>query len=89
MSSRTSIAVLVDDQVTKSSPRAGGPSRRRTYTPTDKLAHLTTYEVACESSQCGAYLRAEGLYSSQVTDWRRLRDGGALTGDTPEGECPS
>ena len=88
MSSATRTAVLDDDQVTKSSPRAGGPSRRRTYTPTEKLSHLTSYELACETSQGGAYLRAQGLYSSQVTDWRRLRDGGALTGETPEGKVP-
>ena len=33
-------------------------------------------------------MRAQGLYSSQVTDWRRLRDGGALTGTTPVGKVP-
>ncbi len=28
----------------------------------------------------GAYLRQEGLYSSQITEWRKLRDGGLLAG---------
>ena len=88
MSSTTHLPVLDDGQVSTSSPRAGGPSRRRTYTPAEKLAHLTAYELACESSGGGAYLRAQGLYSSQVTDWRRLRDGGALTGSTPMGKVP-
>ena len=88
MPSTSSTAVVDDDQVSTSSPRAGGPSRRRAFTPAEKLAHLTAYELACESSGGGAYLRAEGLYSSQVTDWRRLRDGGALTGTTPVGKVP-
>ena len=88
MSSTTRTAVPDDDRVSKSSPRAGGPSRRRTYTPTEKLAHLSAYELACETGQGGGYLRAQGLFSSQITDWRRLRDGGALTGATPASNVP-
>jgi transposase len=28
----------------------------------------------------GAYLRRHGLYSSQITEWRRARDAGTLAG---------
>ncbi len=63
-----------------SQPRAGGPSRRRTFAPGDKLAYLVAYEQACRDGQGGAYLRREGLYSSQVTEWRKLRDAGVLDG---------
>ena len=66
-----------------SQPRAGGPSRRRSFTPAEKLAHLTAYETACGHGAGGAYLRGEGLYSSQVTEWRKLRDAGVLTGKEP------
>ena len=38
------------------------------------------YDQACESGRGGVYLRREGLYSSQVTEWRKLRDGGLLEG---------
>lgn len=62
------------------SPRAGGPSRRRSFTPAQKLDHLTRYEAACETGQGGAYLRREGLYSSLISEWRRLRDAGLLEG---------
>jgi hypothetical protein len=31
----------------------------------------------------GAYLRSEGLYSSQIAEWRRLRDAGVLAGKEP------
>lgn len=66
-------------------PRAGGPRRRRTFTTQDKLAHVTAYEQACQSEQGGAYLRREGLYSSQVSDWRTQRDAGVLDPAKPKG----
>lgn len=63
-------------------PRADGPRRRR-FTPEQKLAHLTAYEAECAKGRGGAYLRREGLYSSLVTEWRRLRDAGILEGKQP------
>jgi len=64
-------------------PRAGGPTRRRVFTPAEKLAHLAAYDAACGQGQGGAYLRREGLYSSHITEWRRLRDAGVLEGKEP------
>jgi transposase-like protein len=61
-------------------PRAGGPRPRRTFSPAEKLEHLSAYDQACQSGGGGGYLRREGLYSSQVTEWRKLRDGGLLEG---------
>ena len=70
----------VDDGVMSTShPRADGP-RRRTFTPQQKLAHLEAYEQARQQQQGGAYLRREGLYSSLITEWRRLRDAGVREG---------
>lgn len=66
-----------------SSPRGGGPSRRRSFTPTQKLEYLAAYEAACERGEGGAYLRREGLYSSLISEWRRLRDAGVLEGRGP------
>ncbi len=63
-----------------SKPRAGGPSRRRSFTPAEKVDHLTAYEAACAEGGGGAYLRRQGLYSSQITEWRKLRDAGVLAG---------
>jgi transposase-like protein len=72
---------IVDDVVmSRRGPRAGGPKPRRSFSPAEKLAHLAAYDVAVQSGQGGAYLRREGLYSSQVTEWRKLRDGGLLEG---------
>lgn len=64
-------------------PRSGGPSPRRSFTPAQKLELLTGYEQALARGEGGAFLRREGLYSSLVTDWRRARDAGLLTGKAP------
>ena len=77
----TSAPIAEDGEM--SSPRAGGPSRRRSFTPAQKLRHLSEYESACEAGQGGAYLRREGLYSSLISEWRRLRDAGVLDGRDP------
>ncbi len=66
-----------------SRPRADGPSRRRRFTPAQKIEHLAGYEKSCEVGQGGAYLRREGLYSSLISEWRRLRDAGVLAGKDP------
>ena len=56
---------------------------RRSFSPAQKLEHLAAYEAACERSEGGAYLRSEGLFSSQITEWRKLRDAGVLAGKKP------
>jgi hypothetical protein len=80
MASSVLPAIVDDDVMSRRGPRAGGPKPRRSFTPAQKLAHLGAYDEACQSGQGGAYLRREGLYSSQVTEWRKLRDGGLLEG---------
>lgn len=72
-----------DGAMDSSSPRAGGPTRRRMFTPAEKLAHLAGYEEALDGGDAGAYLRRNGLYSSLITEWRRLRDAGMLHGKDP------
>ena len=71
-----------DGSMSSSHPRADGPRRRR-FTPEQKLAHLAAYEEACQQQHGGSYLRREGLYSSLITEWRRLRDAGVLQGKQP------
>lgn len=64
-------------------PREGGPRRRRAFTAAEKLDHLAAYEAACRAGAGGGYLREQGVYSSQITEWRRLRDAGMLAGKKP------
>ena len=46
----------------------------------EKLSILETYESLDGPGAKGAFLRREGLFSSQITTWRRARDAGVLTG---------
>lgn len=80
MSSPVLSAVREDGPMSNTGPRAGGPTPRRSFTPSQKLEFLTSYETACQSNEGGAFLRREGLYSSQMTEWRRQRDAGVLQG---------
>jgi len=63
-------------------PRSGGPTRRRSITPAQKPVHLAAYDVAIATSK-GACLREQGIYSSQITGWRKLHDAGVLEGKQP------
>ncbi len=53
------------------------PTRRR-FTAACKMAILDGYEAVTEPGAKGALLRREGLYSSHITEWRRLRALGGL-----------
>jgi len=85
MSSPSLIAMRDDSAMSSSSPgpRSGGPARRRSFTAAQKLDHLSAYEDAISRNEGGAYLRSQGIYSSQITEWRKLRDAGVLEGKNP------
>jgi transposase len=76
----SAIAVRDDSPMNKPGPRAGGPVSRRVFSPAEKLEYLGAYDEAVRLRAGGAYLREHGIYSSQVTEWRRLRDAGVLAG---------
>jgi transposase len=61
----------------KKGPRADRP-KRRTFTAEYKLAIVAEYELLTEPGARGALIRREGLYSSHITEWKRLRDAGSL-----------
>ena len=50
---------------------------RRKFSAEYKQTILAEYEAAPEGEK-GSVLRREGLYSSQITEWRLARDAGAL-----------
>ena len=76
-------AVRDDGRMSSPGPRSGGPTSRRSFTSAQKLEHLAAYEAASQDGQGGAYLRSHGLYSSLISEWRRLRDAGVLAGKKP------
>ena len=63
---------VVDDNVDP----AAQPTRR-IFSVEEKLDILARYE-ACEPGTKGEFARREGVYSSQLTEWRRARDAGTL-----------
>ena len=62
--------------------------RRRTITAQDKLRILAETDRAAETGGIAAILRREGLYSSALTEWRRLRDAGAFGALVPAKRGP-
>jgi transposase len=62
--------------------------RRRTFTAQDKLRILAGTDRAAETGGIAAILRREGLYSSALTEWRRLRDAGAFGAPVPAKRGP-
>ena len=59
-------------------PEVRAKAQRRKYTAAEKLSIVERAEAAKEEGGIGALLRQEGLYSSQLAEWRRQRDEGAL-----------
>lgn len=57
---------------------------RRRFTATYKLRILHEADNCTEPGQLGALLRREGLYSSNLTTWRRQREKGILSGLAPK-----
>ena len=65
-------------------------AQRRRFTSAYKLAIVHEADhLADRPGEIGALLRREGLYSSHLTKWRRLRDEGALQAlSQPRGPKP-
>ena len=70
------------------SPELSDRPRRRTFTAQDKLRILAETDRAAEAGGIGAILRREGLYPSNLTDWCRQRDAGAIGGLSPAKRGP-
>jgi len=57
---------------------------RRKFTAKYKLQILQEADACTESGQLGALLRSKGLYSSNLTTWRKQRDRGLLDALSPK-----
>jgi len=63
-------------------------AKRRFFTAEYKRKILQEADACVESGQIGALLRREGLYSSHLVEWRRLRERGELAGLAPRKRGP-
>ena len=65
-------------------PDPAARPRRRSFTADYKARILDEYDaLPVGSSERGALLRREGLYSSHLAEWRKARDTGAQQGLAP------
>ena len=76
-SPRPAVSVPPDPEVVAT------PTRRR-FTAEEKLRILKLADACTVVGSLGALLRAEGLYSSHLTTWRRQRTEGVLSALTPQ-----
>ena len=63
---------------TRPDPEAPARAKRRRFTARYKLRILEEADACQAPGEVGALLRREGLYSSQLTQWRRARREGSL-----------
>lgn len=69
-------------------PEVVPKAKKRQYTAEYKRRVLQEYEACTEPGARGALLRREGLYSSNITNWRRQRERGELAGLTAKKRGP-
>src|SRR5271157_303317 len=63
-------------------------AKRRQYTAEYKLRILREVDACQGHGEIGALLRREGVYSSNLTNWRRQRERGELDGLSPRKRGP-
>ncbi len=67
-------------------PDPAARPRRRSFTAEYKARILDEYDALPAGSEGrGALLRREGLYTSHIAEWRKVRDAGAIEGLTAKG----
>lgn len=69
---------LAEEAKARPDPEVRAVAKRRQFSAAYKLAVLAEADRVSEPGAIGALLRREGLYSSQLTQWRREREAGAL-----------
>lgn len=69
-------------------PDPAARPRRRSFTAEYKNGILDEYDaLAVGSTERGALLRREGLYTSHIAEWRKARDAGARAGLAPKAKA--
>jgi transposase-like protein len=73
-----------ESQMSPPDPEVPEKRPRRRFTAKYKLQILQEADACTGPGQLGALLRREGLYSSNLTTWRRQRDQGLLDALSPK-----
>jgi transposase len=90
MTSREPALIVVSQQPASRppNPEVLPKASRRTFSAAQKLRLLNEADACTQPGQIGALLRREGLYSSHLAKWRRLRAAGQLQALTPQPRGP-
>jgi transposase len=90
MASRKPSLIVVPRQPTSRppDPEVVPKASRRTFSAAEKLRILNQADACTQPGQIGALLRREGLYSSHLVKWRRLRAAGQLQALAPQPRGP-
>jgi transposase len=73
---------------TKVDPEVKAKPERRQFSAEYKRRILEEADACTEPGQIGGLLRREGLYSSNLINWRRQRSEGSLKGLSPKKRGP-
>ena len=77
-------ATVEEPRMSSPDPEVSEKKPRRKFTAKYKLQILQKADGCSEPGQLGALLRREGLYSSNLSIWRRQRDEGLLDALSPK-----
>ncbi len=90
MTSRKSSLIVVPQQPSSRppDPEVVPKASRRTFSAAEKLRILNEADACTQPGQIGTLLRPEGLYSSHLVKWRRLRAAGLLQALAPQPRGP-
>lgn len=90
MASQKPSLIVVPQQPTSRppDPEVVPKASRRTFSAAEKLRILNEADACTLPGQIGALLRREGLYSSHLVKWRRLRAAGQLQALAPQPRGP-
>jgi transposase len=69
-----------DEAVGDDAPQLPDKPRRRSFSAEYKLRIVAEYDACVGDGDKGALLRREGLYSSHIVEWRRVRDNAGMSG---------
>ena len=81
---RTTGVTPIGTHLSTPDPEVQEKKPRRRFTARYKLRILEEAEACTATGQLGALLRREGLYSSNLTTWRRQRTDGQLQALSPK-----
>src|SRR5256885_15532750 len=86
MTSRKPALIIVPQQPASRppDPEVLPKASRRTFSAAEKLRILNEADACTQPGQIGALLRREGLYSSHLVKWRRVRAAGQLQALAPQ-----